>query len=170
MEDVTPVNKQNCQAQGAPWFKTWLPRHCCVAAVHPFFFDFRHFYCQNLSSYLCDFTNYLQNELLWQNLFLALSFISVRPQEDLRCPALNEEVVHSKVAKTSNTNRLCQLSSWKRQATQTHFFNYLVGIDKQHKHNLSFVNCHVGKDRWQKHLVSIVKLAKTSNTNTFFNC
>ena len=69
------------------------------------------------------FYNYLQNELLWQNLFLALSFISVRPQEDLRCPALNEEVVHSKVAKTSNTNRLCQLSSWKRQATQTHCVN-----------------------------------------------
>ena len=127
MEYVTPVNKQNCQTQGAPWFKTWLPwpkkQHCkwwqdiAVSQLSIHFFDFRHFYCQNLSSYLCDFTNYLQNELLWQNLFLALSFISVRPQEDLRCPALNEEVVHSNVAKTGNTNTFFQLSIVKLEKT-----------------------------------------------------
>ena len=40
---------------------------------------------------------------------------------------------------------------WQRQATQT-----------------DCVNCQVGKDRQHKHIVSIVKLAKTSNTNTLF--
>ena len=116
--------------------KTLLCRSC-----PSIFFDFRHFYCQNLSSYLCDFTNYLQNELLWQNLFLALSFISVRPQEDLRCPALNEEVVHSNEAKTSSTNRFLQL--------------LIVKLEKTGNTNTL---C----------LLSIVKVAKTNNTDTLF--
>ena len=63
------------------------------------------------------------------------------PQEDLRCPALNEEVVHSNEAKTSSTNRFLQL--------------LIVKLEKTGNTNTL---C----------LLSIVKVAKTNNTDTLF--
>ena len=59
----------------------------------------------------------------------------------MRCPALNEEVVHSNEAKTSSTNRFLQL--------------LIVKLEKTGNTNTL---C----------LLSIVKVAKTNNLDTLF--
>ena len=59
----------------------------------------------------------------------------------MRCPALNEEVVHSNVAKTSNPNKFFQL--------------LIVKLEKTGNTNTL---CQL----------SIVKVAKTNNTDTLF--
>ena len=52
---------------------------------------------------------------------------------------------------------------WQRQATQTHSFNCQL---LSWKRQATQKHCVICQDRQHKHNVSIIKLAKTGNTNT----